>query len=116
MVLEDITYQAPYYRWTYKEAGIPQGQYDKFINWVSGEFDLCLQEEQNGLKVYHPNGWLQIANTSKESEQVCLQIIIHNKSKKAGEILSNELKVLYNACILIYGPMLKHQKEKISNI
>ncbi|WP_299546810.1 hypothetical protein [Seonamhaeicola sp.] len=116
MVLEEITYQVPYYRWTYMEAGISPEQYDKFINWVSGEFDLCLQEEHNGLKVYHPNGWLQIANTSKEPEQVCLQIIIHNKSKKAVELLSKELNVLYNACIFMYDPIQKHQKEIISKV
>ena len=27
-------------------------KYYQFLNWISGEFDLFLQDETNGLKVY----------------------------------------------------------------
>lgn len=28
----------------------------KFINWVADEFDLYLMSDEDGLKVYYPNG------------------------------------------------------------
>jgi len=31
--------------------------FNKFINWVSAEFDSYFQDNSEGLKVYLPNGW-----------------------------------------------------------
>ncbi len=71
--------------------------YNRFVNWVIGEFDLYLKNvESKELKVYFPNGWFSIGGFSNEYEQVIVEIEVKNKSKVACEKMMKQLEHIYN--------------------
>ena len=56
----ETTFVAPYHQLNKKTLFDSNKRYYTFINWVSGEFDLYLQDESNGLHVYFPEGKFHI--------------------------------------------------------
>ena len=42
--------------------------YDKFLNWISGEFDLYPQDEIEGLKIFLPEGEIIIRHVVKNGK------------------------------------------------
>jgi hypothetical protein len=68
--------------------------YTQFLNWVSGEFNLLLQEETNGLHVYFPEGSFSIKN-SKEKENIIVHINLKTKVEKKGEDILKRIMSLY---------------------
>lgn len=76
------------------------GIYNKFKNWVIGEFDLYLMNESEDLKVYFPNGWFSIRNFyNNDSETLFVEIKIEGKSKIANEIMLNRLLCIYDQVV-----------------
>jgi len=69
--------------------------YNKFINWVIGEFDLYLKIESKDLKVYFPSGWFQIGFFIDASDGIMIEIKIEGKSKVTCEILMNRLEGIF---------------------
>ncbi|MDD7915320.1 hypothetical protein [Polaribacter ponticola] len=63
--------------------------FDNLINWLSNEFILYLQEENQGMKVYFPNGWFTIRfiKDGKNSYEV----LINSKSKFTFTKIKEEL-------------------------
>ena len=64
--------------------------YNKFINWIRGEFDLFIIEdfeEFNGIKVYYPSGWFCIKVLSSSNRSINIVISIHCKIYKKGPFL-----------------------------
>jgi len=68
--------------------------YHQFVNWVSGEFDLFLKDDSDGLKVYFPNGLVWI-RSEIESQKSTILVEIKSNSSKKGEKLTNELTNLF---------------------
>ena len=75
--------------------------YNKFINWVSGEFDLYLKEETNELKVYFPNGWFRIGNFITEDLQYNIELELIGNSKTSCEKVLKKVESTYNRIELI---------------
>tara|TARA_B110000285_G_C14810751_1_gene461850 strand:- start:360 stop:653 length:294 start_codon:yes stop_codon:yes gene_type:complete len=69
-------------------------KYYQFLNWISGEFDLFLQDETNGLKVYFPEGNFLI-KVSTENESVLAHINLSTNAEKKGEDILNKIMLLY---------------------
>tara|TARA_B110000091_G_C13536582_1_gene358608 strand:+ start:331 stop:615 length:285 start_codon:yes stop_codon:yes gene_type:complete len=84
-----------------EEATLPcLKNYTQFLNWVSGEFDLFLQEETIGLYVYFPEGYFSIKN-SKEKEKIIVHINLKTKVEKEGEDILKRIMSLYNLLLKI---------------
>ena len=71
-----ISYNKPYHQLIKKESFTNIFLYNKFLNWVSGEFDLLLQDESNNLKIFFPNAQLHIKKTTQSSNPIIIEIYI----------------------------------------
>jgi hypothetical protein len=69
-------------------------RYYQFLNWVSGEFDLFLQDDTNGLLVYFPEGKF-IIKESLEKEIFVAHININTTVEKKGEDILEKIMSLY---------------------
>lgn len=87
-----MVYSKPYYKLIQEESIEDKDVYYKFVNWVLGEFDLYLQDNSTGLKVYYPNGWLSIKNNTN----LTIEITIASKSKIVCEKKYSQLVSIYN--------------------
>jgi len=87
-----MVYLKPYYKLIQEESIEDKDVYYKFVNWLLGEFDLYLQENSTGLKIYYPNGWLSVKNKTG----LTMEIIIASKSKIVCEKKYTQLVSIYN--------------------
>lgn len=69
--------------------------YHKFTNWVAGEFDLYLMNDEEGLKVYFPTGYFSIKSFNSNSS-VNLEIKIEGQSKITCGKITDKLLNVYN--------------------
>lgn len=76
--------------------------YDKFINWVIGEFDLYLRDESDTLSVYFLNGWFSIRKLNCKNEIIQLQIKVKGRSKNIGQEIMDQLEGIYYHIIRFY--------------
>tara|TARA_R110002049_G_scaffold17238_1_gene67390 strand:- start:4318 stop:4713 length:396 start_codon:yes stop_codon:yes gene_type:complete len=74
------------------------GIYERLINWVTGEFDLFLQNESELLEVYFPNGWFSI-RSFKNKNQELIEIKVEGKSRIACQNIMSQLEIIYNHVI-----------------
>ena len=88
--------KADYFSLKKEEIIKTDGVYDRFVNWVTGEFDLNIMQESEILKVYFPNGWFSIVSHKNEMEQKVIQINVKGKSKIACEKIMIQLEHIYN--------------------
>jgi len=65
--------------------------YNKFINWISGEFDLYLQDEQNGLDVFFPGGKVNINKVEEIKDNVVVEINIESKNLSLANTITNKI-------------------------
>lgn len=71
--------------------------YGRFVNWIIGEFDLFLQDEDSkGLKVYFPDGCFSIGRLENENIEFGVEMIVEGKSKVACQGMMNQLIQIYN--------------------
>jgi hypothetical protein len=70
--------------------------YNKFINWVSSEFDLHLQDNSNGLDVFFPNGKLNIQKATNQDNTLVAKINFESNLQKQGTDIVNKIMTLYN--------------------
>lgn len=90
-----ISYDQPYHKLNKKLKFDSLNNYQLFLNWISSEFDLFLQEESNGLKVFFPEGKIEINNkTSKEN--IIAKINLESKVLSIGYGLIEKVDSLYN--------------------
>lgn len=67
-----------------------------FVNWVTGEFDLFLQDEDSkGLKVYFPNGCFSIDRFENTDIEFGVAMKVEGKSKVACQGMMNQLMQIY---------------------
>lgn len=85
-----LIYSKSYYSTSFSD-NISFSLYEKFKNWIVGEFDLFFKEENhNSLNIYFPNGiiTIEIKNNTK------ISIIVKNKnSKKCKNMMQKVLKL-----------------------
>ncbi|WP_040473558.1 hypothetical protein [Flavobacterium frigoris] len=98
----DITYEAPYYKLIQKKPIDSKEIYSKLINWVSGEFDVYLQDETSGLIIYYPNGSFSIDCNFQLNDEI-IEFIVISKSKKSCFNMLVKVIFIYNNICQIYG-------------
>lgn len=85
----------------YQEANFNSlKNYSQFLNWVSGEFDLFLQEETNGLQVYFPEGSFFI-KASTEDKNIVAHIHLSSKVEKTGNDILEKIMSLHTLLLKI---------------
>ncbi|WP_452599697.1 hypothetical protein [Pontimicrobium sp. MEBiC01747] len=65
--------------------------YNKFLNWISGEFDLYLQEEQNGLNVFFPGGKFNINKVTELKNDIVIEINVESKNLSQTKSITNKI-------------------------
>ncbi|MBU2951819.1 hypothetical protein KO493_14055 [Tamlana agarivorans] len=64
--------------------------YNKFLNWVSGEFELFLQDDSHGLKVYFPSGYLEVRLLQSNRRDIYFEIFVNSKNSTTGKRIHNQ--------------------------
>jgi len=83
--------------------------FERFINWVIGEFDLFLQDEDSkGLKVYFPTGCFSIYRFENPAIEFGVEMKIEGKSRVVCQGMMNQLMQIYN-----HISDLQKNKEKL---
>jgi len=72
--------------------------YNKFINWVRGEFDLYLISESTKLDVYFPNGMFSIGKIPDKN--INIEINIKSSSESTCNNMMNQLQSIYNHVVV----------------
>lgn len=91
----NTSFEAPYYNFIQNESIKSIEIYNKFLNWIQGEFDLYQIDELDGLKVYYPNGWFTIKIINKDADIINIEIRVKNKSKNSGFKIYQKIEALY---------------------
>ncbi|GAA4954440.1 hypothetical protein GCM10023314_30110 [Algibacter agarivorans] len=91
------------------------GVYERFVNWVTGEFDLNLKHESEILKVYFPNGWFSIVSHKNENEQEVIKINVKGKSKIACVKIMSQLEHIYNHVVYFQQVKIITALNKLKN-
>ncbi|WP_282073601.1 hypothetical protein [Polaribacter atrinae] len=81
--------------------------YERFVNWVAGEFDLYLMNESENLKVYFPNGEFRISNFNNKVNKRFIEIKVEGRSEKICQNMMMRLEMLLNH-------VLNYEYNKIS--
>lgn len=66
-----------------------------FLSWVSGAFDLYLQDEFNGLHVFFTEGNFHIKN-EVENVKVIVEINLESKALENGQMIFDKIMSVYN--------------------
>ena len=90
----ETSFIAPYHQLNKKTSFNSTNKYHQFINWISGEFDLYLQDESNGLHVYFPEGKFHIINDF-DNGNVIAEINIESKILENGQLIFNKIMAVY---------------------
>lgn len=76
-------------------ASLPNKKlFNKFLNWVSGEFELYLQDYSDDLTIYFPGGHLNIQETKSPNNSVLFKIAIKSKYKEKGIKLNHQVNLV----------------------
>ena len=92
----NISFEAPFHTITKYEKIEDIQFYNQFINWLRGEFDLCLMEELDGLKVHYPNGLFSVKLFSKNEKDLSIEIEIRSKTLKSANQVSSKIEIVHN--------------------
>lgn len=68
-----------------------KAHYKQFLNWVSGEFELYLQEEDSGLKIHFPNGSIHIKPLANIRNLFEFKMAIRSKNKIKVQKMNKQL-------------------------
>lgn len=91
----NISFEAPFHTITRYEKIENVEFYDQFINWLRGEFDLCLMEELDGLTVYYPSGLFSVKLFSKNENDLSIEIEIRSKTLKSVNEISCKIEIIH---------------------
>jgi hypothetical protein len=72
--------------------------YDKFLNWISGEFDLYPQDQLEGLKIFLPEGEIIIRHVVKNGK-IITKVTLECRLIRSGQLIFD--KILHNYNILM---------------
>lgn len=91
-----ISFEPPYYNLIRQPKTINKVTYHKFLNWLTGEFDLNLKEENKGLKVYFPNGYFLVKQLKNIDDKIQFEICVKSKSRNTGINIFQKIESTYN--------------------
>ncbi|MEP0262842.1 hypothetical protein [Dokdonia sp.] len=80
-----------YYEVIRKESFANNDVYDTFLNWISGEFDLYLQDEENDLQVFFPFGKFCIRRINNCKENIKVEINVKSKNLSLCNYISDKI-------------------------
>ena len=80
----------------HQETILNKAEFNRFLNWVSAEYELYLQDNEKGLTVYFPGICLQIFEKSYENNLLNFEINIKSKYEKNGVQVSRQVLSLLN--------------------
>ncbi|BAO75499.1 hypothetical protein [Winogradskyella sp. PG-2] len=104
----NTSFKNSYHHWTQRESIIDKQLYSKLLNWTSGEFDLYLQDEANGLEVFFPKGKLSIKTIKERKKDILIEINIKSKDLSIMNTIGNQIISIYNQIERIYfKPIVK---------
>ena len=87
--------QNDYFEITSTESISNKSEFKRFLNWISAEYELNLQDNQNGLKIYFPWGFLKISEKDYENKVFNFRISIQSKYElKANQTKNQVLSIL----------------------
>ena len=92
----NISFHSPFHIITRYEKIEKIEFYDQFLNWLTGEFDLCLMEELDGLKVHYPNGLFSVKLFSKNENDLTIEIKIMSKTMKTAHQVSSKIETIHS--------------------
>jgi len=69
--------------------------YDKFLNWISGEFDLYPQDEFEGLKIFLPEGEIIIRHVVKNGK-IITKVTLECRLIRSGQLIFDKIMHNYN--------------------
>lgn len=70
--------------------------YCRFLNWVIGEFDLFLKnEESEALKVFFPNGWFSISCFQNSESKLNVTLLVEGKTETAFQSMMKRVMQIY---------------------
>lgn len=90
-----ISFNRPYHIFTEQKSFSNINTYKKFLNWVSGEFDLNLQDESDTLKVFFPTKRLTIKRKQSNSDIILFEINIESRVIHDGFKLKEKIEMIY---------------------
>lgn len=78
--------------------------FSRFVNWIAGEFDLFLQDEDSiGLKVYFPNGCFSIGFHQNIDVEFGVAMKVEGKSKVVCQGMMKQLMGIYKHMCDLYN-------------
>ncbi|MFT4611879.1 MAG: hypothetical protein ACJA1H_001320 [Glaciecola sp.] len=98
----NVSFIKPYHQLIQRESIMNKHLYNKFLNWISGEFDLYLQEELNGLEVFFPNGEFSIKSVSENKKDILIEINIISKDLNLMNTIGTQITSIYHQIEGIY--------------
>lgn len=91
----ETSFNAPYHQLNKKTFFKTSKRYYTFINWISGEFDLYLQDDSNGLQVFFPEGKFHITNKINNGK-IIAEINLESRVLTNGQQVFNQIMSVYN--------------------
>ena len=101
-----IRHKETYYELTHIESIPNKALYEKFLNWVSGEFELFLQDRINGLQIFFPGGYFYITEIGTNHNIIGFKIIIKSKYKQKGVQINNQVYAILNHTLNLKKPSM----------
>ena len=98
-----ISFNRPYHTFTERKSFSNINTYKKFLNWVSGEFDLNLQDESDTLKIFFPTKRLTIKRKPIYNDNIEAEINIESRIIHEGFKLKEKLETIYQNLIKMAG-------------
>lgn len=102
MINDASTNSKSNYKWVKRKSLANIHLYNKYINWLSGEFDLYLQDTLNGLDIFFPGGKLNVNSVSKTKEDVVLEINLTCKNKSLGTTITDKVNSIHKQLEKMY--------------
>ena len=102
-----ISFKNSYHHWTQRESIMDKRLYNKFLNWISGEFDLYLQDELNGLEVFFPQGKFSIKTIEESKKDILIEINIKSKDLNVMNTVGNQIISIYHQIESIYSKSVR---------
>ncbi len=94
--LTELSNDLGYYEWLQERRFETLDIFKKFINWLSSEFDVYLQDASDGLVVYFPNGYFFISENGNHSEYIKFRIMVRSKCLNKGNAINSKIDMLLN--------------------
>ena len=94
-----ISFQKPYHLFTEQKTFPNITVYRKFLNWISGEFDLNLQDESEHLKIFFPSKQLTIKRNSAHHTSILAEIKIKSRAIHDGFKLKEKVESIYESLV-----------------